>query len=41
MIPFKLAFMEDVEAWEYVYYDIFVDLLFLIDMIIRFNMPIY
>ena len=41
MIPFKLVFMEEREDWEYVYYDIFVDILFLCDMIIRFNMPVY
>ena len=41
IIPFKLVFMEDKEAWEYVYYDLLLDLLFFVDMIIRFNTPIY
>ena len=41
IIPFKLAFMEDNEEWVYVYYDIFLDLLFFFDILIRFNTPIY
>ena len=41
MIPFKLAFMEDNEDWFYVIYDLFLDLLFFTDILIRFNTPIY
>ena len=41
LIPFKLAFMEESEGWGLVYYDIFLDLLFFIDILIRFNTPIY
>ena len=41
IIPFKLVFMTDSEPWEYVYYDLFVDLIFAIDIVIQFNMPIY
>ena len=41
IIPFKLVFMTDREDWEYVGYDLFLDLLFAVDIIIKFNMPIY
>ena len=41
LIPFKLTFMEHSEDWSYVYYDIFLDILFFLDILIRFNTPIY
>ena len=41
LIPFKLTFLEYSEEWAYVYYDTFLDFLFLIDILVRFNMPIY
>ena len=41
LIPFKLTFMEYGESWGYVIYDLLVDALFLSDIIIRFNTPIY
>lgn len=41
LIPFKLVFMEDNEPWDFVYYDIGLDILFFFDIIIRFNTPIY
>ena len=41
LIPFKLTFITEKELWPLVYYDIFVDSLFFIDVIIKFNTPIY
>ena len=41
LIPFKVTFMLKTEDWAYVYYDLFVDFIFFIDIIIKFNTPIY
>lgn len=41
LIPIKLTFMEYNEPFIYVVYDLLVDVLFLSDIIIRFNTPIY
>ena len=41
LIPFKITFMEYSESWGYVVYDLLVDILFLTDIIITFNTPIY
>ena len=41
LVPLKLVFMERSETWGYVYYDTFVDLIFFIDIFIKFNTPIY
>ncbi len=41
LIPFKVTFMLKTEDWGYVYYDFVVDFIFFIDIIIKFNTPIY
>lgn len=41
LVPLKLVFMESGEEWGYVYYDIYLDLLFFIDLIVKFNTPVY
>ena len=41
LIPFKLVFMEQNEKWGYVYYDLVIDFIFFLDILIHFNMPIY
>ena len=41
LVPFKLVFMEKNEGWGYVYYDLVIDFIFFLDILIRFNMPIY
>jgi hypothetical protein len=39
-IPFKCAF-EDEPSWSTVYFDFYLDLVFFIEILITFNMPLY
>jgi hypothetical protein len=39
-IPYKAAFEQD-PTWGSVYFDIFISLMFLADILITFNMPLY
>lgn len=41
VLPFRLAFLPEIEYWTYVYLDFVTDFVFLCVMIIRFNTPIY
>ena len=41
VFPFRLAFLPEIEFWPYVYLDFVTDFVFLIDMIIKFNMPVF
>lgn len=41
LVPLKLVFMEEKEAWGYVYYDTVLDVIFFLDILIKFNTPIY
>ena len=41
LVPFKLTFWEKTEPYAWVYYDLFLDVLFFADILIRFNTPIY
>ena len=41
VLPFRLAFLPEIEYWPYVYLDFVTDFFFLVDMIIIFNLPIF
>lgn len=41
VFPFRLAFMPEIEEWPYVILDIVTDVIFLINMVITFFMPVF
>ena len=41
VFPFRLAFLPEIEYWPYVYLDFVTDFVFLCDIIIQFNMPVF
>ena len=40
IFTFRLAFLQEIEYWPFVYLDFVTDFFFLIDMIITFNLPV-